>query len=178
MTEGINLAEKQTTARKNRNPFTSASIILVIVVLVVVGGLFAYSLFLKSSLAALLAQEDQQIQKLTSLTPEKTKILTIQERLTAIQRILDKRQELSSNFDAIGATIPSGVLISDITTTNKGLSVKLAADNLEALNTFLEERLPKILQDKNVKLKKIDISDFSFQRGASGYSTTIAFSFL
>lgn len=178
MTEGINLAEEQTTKQKKRNPFTVASVVLVVCVIVVSISLFAYAVFLKANLAALISQEDQQIQRLTALTPEKTKILTIQERLAAIQRILNNRIDMSRRFDSVVKTVPGGVQISDISTTDRGLTIRLTSDSLEALNSFLEEKLATILQDKNVKIKKIDVSGFSLKRGVSGYGTKLSFTFL
>lgn len=178
MPEGINLAEKQTTTNKKSNPFALASLVVVGIIILVAGVLFAYTLFLKSTLSYLITQEDQQIQKLTALTPEKTKILTIQERLSAIQRILTNRQNMSTNFQAIAQTIPGGIQISDIASTEKGITIKVASTSLDLLNAFLEEKLPEILKDKAVKVKKIDIANFSFQRGSAGYSTTVAFAFL
>lgn len=178
MTEGINLAEKQTTTKKKRDPFILLSGVIIFCMILASGSLFAFSIFLKTNLSNLLVQEDQQIKHLTTLTSEKTKILTIQERLSAIQRILTTRKEMSTNFEAVSLTIPEGVQISSITSTEKGLNIKLVSDSLASLNTFLEDRLPTILQDKSVKVKKIDISGFSFQRGISEYTTMVNFTFL
>lgn len=111
------------------------------------------------------------------MAPVKAKTLTVKERLSAIQRILSSRKSLTENFNALKSVIPPGVDITDISTTESAITVKLASTSLESLNTFLEEKLATILDDKELKVKKIDVSGFGFQRGSGGYSTTVMFAF-
>lgn len=171
----INLATPITINRNKRYFFLiSLGVFGLCFVLAMI--LLSYSLVLNNSYTALTNKEASLKAQLAQVGQKKVEYLTVKERLSSIQKILNLRQNLNTNLVDVVNIFPDSVTISTLNVTPTSVVLTANSSNLGALNSIMETVIPKF-EKENKNLKTVQMSSFNQDPNTLAYSVSLQFTF-
>lgn len=135
-----------------------------------------YSFLQKSHLSQVNTTVNSLQAKMSILSSEKNKILTVSNRLGSIKNIISSRHALDSKMQAIISFIPSNFSVKNFTASDKQVSMVLSSTSLADFDNLLEVRIPQITKNKALGIDHVDIGSFTNDQGE--YSLLITFYFM
>ncbi len=113
--------------------------------------------------------------KIDVLSSEKNKLLTIENRLGSIKRIMSSRKPIDTKMQAIVSFIPASFNVNEFSASDIKLSITMTSSSLADFDNFLEVKIPQLTKNKALGINHIDMSSFSTDE--SLYSMTATFYF-
>ncbi len=173
MKDDINLVAVGRKKSKDRVFAISLGVFLVAFIAAV--AVLLYSLVVSGKASTLGAQAEDLRGRISALSTQKQKILTVNERLATSRKILLTRKKIDQRVSSILDTIPDQISIDRVVADDKGITVGLLSANLADLDSLLDNNIPTLGKDKTLGLTKINLA--SFVRQDNGYLLSIEFIF-
>lgn len=178
----INLANPPQSLKKTRlsnsySPFFLVSIIVFILIFLGAFSILVYVFTLKNNLSNAQFQENQLNDHLQEIAPELVNALFLKDRLSNINKITTFRTRLDVQISSLLAVLPQDVIVSAIIGDSKSLKLSVISDNLNSLNTLIEERIKKFASNNNLKIKRIDSNGLTLDQARSLYVLTFLIQF-
>lgn len=161
MKTSINLVSKKRRPSEFHRRFFLASIIFFSVVFISSAGLVGYRLVLQIQMEELTAEEAQLTSDVNSDPEKKVKFLTVRERLSEIQDIMNKRQNLNTRVESVAQTLPADVGVRLIESDENIVKVRVSASDLVSLDNLIDQRIEEYASERNRGVKRVELTGFS-----------------
>ena len=171
----INLTLTNAAEKKKGNLVFMVSLGIFGVIFVVSAIIMLISFLTTSRARSLPDTEAATRNKITALSVQKVKLVSINERLSTINKIVSSRKQIDARANTILSIIPDGFNIDSFTADDKQLTVSLSSLRLTDFDTFLEEKIPIFAKDKSSGVSRISINSFS--QGKTDYSISLSFNY-
>lgn len=175
MKDDINLTLRVGSEKKQMSQVVTICLALFFVFLIIALALIFYAFVLSGKSSTLGTTQTDLTNKIAALSSTKEKMLTLEERLTSIRKIIATRKKLDARMLSVLSVVPKGASIEGVTADEKLISVNLSSASLADFNTLLETRLPQFTKDKPAGLSRINIK--SFDQQGSSYLLSLDFYF-
>lgn len=175
MKNQINLVSTKSGVKNELKKSFLISIILLGFVVILSIFTSAYNLILSNDLSN--AQlEENSIKNKIAASPQKAKILLIQDRLQNIDKIIKSRKDINNKVISILEIIPESANIESVNISDKSLSIVLSSDNLSEYNLLLDKiyAFPKNYNN----IKNVTMHSFDFNKKTGKYNLGLNFDFL
>lgn len=173
MSEKINLISSR---KKNVKPqsksekiFKLSSLVCLVLVALVAGGLFA--LKLTSPLPSLQKEESQLLSELQTLYPKTIKLLIIKNRLQGIAAILKQRPDLVKIINLVQEKKPQEISVTSLDVSASSITVAAASSSLSAVDQYLNG-LVAIANEKKA-YGSVSLESLSLDTKTSKYSLSL-----
>ncbi len=177
MKNSINLVSKRQAPNRFHKRFFIAGLSFFSVTFLLSVGVIGYQFLLSEQLATLKSEESVLISQVNSDPEKKIKFLTIRERLTEIQKVIARRQDVNSRINAISEVVPGDIGINVIEGDEEEMRVRVAADNLSSLNNLIEERIEEFALEQGKTVKRIEMTSFGLNSNSLLYEATFVIEF-
>lgn len=178
MKTSINLVSKKRRPSEFHKRFLVSSVIFFSIIFLISAGLIGYRLFLQFQLANLKNDEAQLITQVNVNPEKKVKFLTIRERISEIQNIVNERTNLNNRIASVSDTLPLDVGITLIEGSDEGIKVRVSAEDLVSLNDLIEERIEQYAAEKNRGVKRIELTSFNLNPTTLLYEANFTIEFI
>lgn len=173
----INLLQQRESVQKKKSAFFKFSLFLLFLAIFLTVGEIGYAYFLRTKISSLGQDQSATLSQIKTLDAKRVKFQTLKERLVSIGKILPESAAFNNRINVLFQNIPPGITISEISTSTNSIKVRVAASSLDQINSFLEERVPRIIRDKSMGVKKSEIESVGIDRETSGYTASVEFTF-
>lgn len=178
MRKEINLVSRTPQVRKTVKKLFLISVSVFSLVFFFTALLLSYNFFLNLKIRKIdqsLADLKSQINKLSL---KKSKILQVSERLSSIDAILKKREDLSKKLSLVTSIISkSNLRVVNLVADGALLQIRLESANLSDLNRIVEKLSSSDFLNGSKIIKRVELVSFSFDTDRQIYSGILAFSF-
>ncbi|HVT01049.1 MAG TPA: hypothetical protein VHE53_02325 [Patescibacteria group bacterium] len=175
MKEDINLVIRANTDKKIRDKVFLVTLVIFLIFFSLGAVVLVYSITLTSKASALANNANDLRGKISSFSDQKTKLLTINERLVTIRKIVNTRKKIDEEVTSIISFVPENLTIDSIYADDTIVTIGLTSQNLTDFDTFLESKIPLMTKDKSLNIERVNVGSFS-QKG-SGYLLSVDFIF-
>jgi len=178
MKDSINLVSKRRKPNAFHKRFFIASIIFFSLMFLISAGLIAYRFTLIAKLNSL-KDEEQVLTARVNLNPEKkVKFLTVRERLSEIQKVLNQRKNINAKIESLSETLPFDVGVNLIEGDESKIRLRVEAADLASLNTLIEQKIEEYAQERNRGIKRIEMNRFGLNSSSLLYEATFTIEFI
>lgn len=160
MKTSINLVSKKRRPSEFHRRFFLGSVAFFSIAFLISSGLIAYRLVLQIQLDELKSEETQLISSVNSNPEKKVKFLTVRERLSEIQNIINARQNLNTRIESVSSTLPADVGISLIESEEETVKVRVTATDLVSLDALIDQRIEQYAAERNRGVKRVELTSF------------------
>lgn len=177
MKTSINLVSKKRRPSEFHRRFFLASIIFFSVVFILSAGLVGYRLVLQIQMEELTAEEAQLTSDVNSDPEKKVKFLTVRERLSEIQDIMKKRQNLNTRVESVAQTLPADVGVRLIESDKNIVKVRVSASDLVSLDNLIDQRIEEYASERNRGVKRVELTGFNLNPETLLYEASFTIEF-
>lgn len=177
MKTSINLVSKKRRPSEFHRRFFLASIIFFSVVFILSAGLVGYRLVLQIQMEELTAEEAQLTSDVNSDPEKKVKFLTVRERLSEIQDIMKKRQNLNTRVESVAQTLPADVGVRLIESDKNIVKVRVSASDLVSLDNLIDQRIEEYASERNRGVKRVELTGFNLNPKTLLYEASFTIEF-
>lgn len=161
--------------KKERNALFLFSALVFIACFIISAILLLYSLSQSARLSDLQESETELRGKIAARAATKAKLLSINERLASINKVISARKDISERANAVIALTNDDFTVNSFSVDNASVNVSLASASLASFDTLLEGVIPRFAKDKPMGLQNINMTSFSDNE--AGYVATLNFQF-
>jgi len=141
-----------------RRLLMGSSIAFSIVVIITIG-ILAFRLFLSTQLANATSDEEVLIAQLDAVREQRDKLVITKERLVDAQKIISRRQDITSKFGMVENIVPSQASLETFSGTEEEVEVRIESESLEALSELINERIATLANEQK-GVQKIEMKSF------------------
>lgn len=178
MKNSINLVSKRRRPSALHKRFYIFSLVFFSISFLISAGLIAYNFLLAGQVADLKRDEALLVAAVNTDPEKKIKYLTLKERLTEVQKVINKRKDINSRIVTVAETLPQDVGISVVEGTDESISITVTASDLISLNNLIEERIEEYAADRGRGVKRIEMTRFDLDPESLQYEATFKLEFL
>ncbi len=178
MKNSINLVSKRRRPGKFHRRLFIVSVIFFSIAFLISAGLIGYSLILGGQLEVLKSDETKLIAAVNLDPEKKVKFLTVKERLSEIQKILNERKNLNNRINTVSAVLPQDLGISLIESDEQQIKLRVTAPDLVSLNNLIEEKIESYATEQNRGVKRIEMTSFGLNPNTLLYEATFSIEFI
>lgn len=178
MKNSINLVSKKRKPSKFHKRFLITSIAFFSIIFVVSVGFIGYRFFLQSEAGDLKTEESRLIAIVNQDLDKKSKFLTVRERLSEIQKIINQRKNLNSKIESASNVIPSDVEVTLVDGTEEKIKLRVTAKNLVSLDSLIEKRIAEYANDKKKGIKRVEMTSFGLNPESLQYFANFVIEFI
>ncbi|HVZ66887.1 MAG TPA: hypothetical protein VG917_01365 [Patescibacteria group bacterium] len=175
MKEDINLVIKTNTDKKIKDKVFLGTLVVFLILFALGAIVLIYSITLTSKASALANNANDLRSKISSYSDQKTKLLTISERLVTIRKIINTRKKIDEEVSGIVSYVPDNLAIDSIYADDTKVTMGFTSPQLSDFDTLLESKIPLMTKDKSLNISRVAIGSFS--QKSTGYLVLIDFIF-
>ncbi len=172
----INLLQQKESTQKKKSAFFKLSLFLLFLTILFTLGEIGYTYFLRSQIVSLGQDQSATLSQIKSLDAKRVKFQTLKERVLSIGKILPESMAFNNRINVLFQNIPAGIEVEEISTDLNTITLTVASSSLDQINSFLEERLPRIIRDKSIGVLKSEVDAVGINT-ESGYTASIELTF-
>lgn len=178
MKSSINLVSKRVRPSQFHKRLFAISLVIFSVVFLFSVGLIGFKLFLENQLAQLKSQEASLIAAVNQDPEKKIKFLTVRERLSEIQKIINTRKNLNNRIESVGSILPPDVGIGLVEGDEDKVRLRVQAEDLVSLNNLIEQRVQEYALERNRGVKRIEMTSFKLNPSSLLYEADFIIEFI
>lgn len=178
MKNSINLVSKKRRPSALHKRFYLISLIFFSIVFLSSAGLISYNYLLSGQLEGLKGEEADLVSSINSNPEKKIKFLTLKERLSEIQKVINKRKNINSRIVSVTDVLPQNVGISEVEGTDESISISVTAQDLASLDNLMQQRIEQYVEERGRGVKRIEMRSFSLDPESLQYEATFKLEFI
>lgn len=178
MKTSINLVSKKRKPSEFHKRFLIASIVFFSIIFVVSAGFIGYRFFLQNEVGNLKTEESGLIAMVNQDLDKKSKFLTVRERLSEIQKIINQRKNINNKIKGVSGIIPSDVEVNLVDGDENEIKLKVTAKNLVSLDSLIEKRIAEYANDQKKGIKRVEMTSFGLNSESLQYFANFVIEFI
>lgn len=177
MKDSINLVSKKKIPNAFHKRFFVGAVIFFSIVFLISAGLIGYTLILSSKLSEVKSEETNLIVEVNQDPEKKVQFLTVRERLSEIQKVINKRKNINTKIDTVSEFLPFDVSLNLVEGDDETISLRVAASDLSSLDSLIEEKINEYVVKQGKGVKRVEMTTFNLNRDTLQYEANFTIEF-
>lgn len=177
MKTSINLATKKRAPSVLHQKVFVGSVIFFSTVFVLSAGVIGYRFYLSNQISVLKSEEARLIGQVNSNPEKKIKFLTVRDRISLIQKVINTREDINSKISEVTTILPANIDVGQVKGESEKISFRVDSDSLESLNLLIENKIEEYVAANSKTVKRIEMNSFKLNNSSLKYEANFTVEF-